>query len=450
MVAQISGSEVIEREIPTAAMFSFFDDDDDHGRGRDYDTGSFTQSDFGDTGAFEEEEPERRRFGNLRFPGRAGGRRGIDGGSRAARAPRRAGGGSFTSQQQVQRIGGVVLALVVISIVAIFWIRSCQRSAEKRSYRNFVKQLDSVVAESNSVGTKLQASLGNSTAGVAGLSRSLATLAAAQKQAQTDAQKLSGPGATKDVLPQFVDAMRLRADALGGLAAAVATSTTGTGDNIAVKPTSASVAALQYQRLIAADVIYRDVVANAVTAALQAKKITGTGTSVSSSVWVRSGTGAEPKLADISGMTSLLTALSSVTTSASGTATCATLCGTRVDSTSIAANNGAAKALQVGGINTVSFNGTTPKSIVVDVAVRNSGTIPVTQVKVNVTLGTAKQTTQTIPSIAVGEVGHARFTVTTGMDVSAAQQKLLVTVAKVPGEKNLSNNVARYNVAFTL
>jgi hypothetical protein len=288
MVAQISGSEVIEREIPTAAMFSFFDDDDDHGRSREYDTGSFTQSDFGETGAFEEEPVRKsRRFGNLRLPGGSRARRaeGDGGGGGGARTARRGSSGPFTSQQQLQRILGVVLALIVISIVAILWIRSCQRNAEKRSYKNFVKQLDSVVAESNSVGTRLQSSLGNSTAGVAGLSRSLATLATAQKQAQADAQKLSGPGATSDVMPQFVDAMRLRADALSGLASAVATSTSGTGDTVSVKATSASVAALQYQRLIAADVIYRDVVANSLTATLQRKKITGAGTSVSSSAW---------------------------------------------------------------------------------------------------------------------------------------------------------------------
>jgi hypothetical protein len=165
---------------------------------------------------------------------------------------------------------------------------------------------------------------------------------------------------------------------------------------------------------------------------------------------VGSGTGAEPKLADISGMTALLTTLSSVTTNATtGTTKCATACGTRVDATTIAAGSGAAKALQVDGVNTISVNGNA-KDVVVDVAVRNSGTIPVTQVKVNVTLGTSKQTAQTIPSIAVGEIGHAKFTITTGINFSVAQQKLLITVEKVPGETNLTNNIARYNVAFTL
>ena len=435
-------------------MFSFFDDDD-RGRGRDYDTGSFTQSDFGETGAFEEEAPKRRRFGNLRMPRRGSSvRRGEGDGDASgtdppARTPRRAGGGSGPSSHQLQRIAAVLLALIAISVVAIFWIRSCQRSAEKKSYRDFVKQFDSVVAESNSVGTKLQGALGNSTAGVTGLSRSLTTLAAAQKQAQTDAQKLTGPGATRTVLPRFVDAMRLRADALTGLASAVSTSTTGTGDTVSIKPTSASVAALQYQRLIAADVIYRDIVANSVTATLQAKKITGAGTSVASSAWVRSGTGAEPKLADIAGMTSLLTTLSAVTTSPQGTTKCATACGTRVESTSISAGSASTKTLQVDGVNTVSVNGNA-KDVVVDVAVKNSGTIPVTQVKVNVTLGTAKQTAQTIPSISVGETGHAKFTISSGINFSVAQQKLLVTVAKVPGETNLTNNVARYDVAFTL
>src|SRR5262245_17353553 len=125
----------------------------------------------------EEAQPRRRP----RMPRRPGG--GSGGG--------RSGGGRTPGLQRLLVLAGVVL---LVAVIAIWQIRSCQRDQEVKSYKDYVTDSNTVAKSSTQIGTEFSAAM----IGAKSPDELLQTIEGEITKQQTavrNAAALNGPGA---------------------------------------------------------------------------------------------------------------------------------------------------------------------------------------------------------------------------------------------------------------
>src|SRR5437868_14656020 len=82
------------------------------------------------------QEEERPR---LRRPGPPGG-------------PRRPGAGSFAP---LLRLAGLILFAILVIVLLVFWVQSCNGSSKRNSYKNYMEKVSAVAQQSEADGRKL-------------------------------------------------------------------------------------------------------------------------------------------------------------------------------------------------------------------------------------------------------------------------------------------------------
>ena len=345
--------------------------------------------------------------------------------------PRRSARGP-TGVTPLLRLAGLIAFAILIIVLLVFWVQSCQGSGKKRSYERYFDRVSAVAKDSSQNGQDLVSALITPGKKAIEIETDIDGLVQRANQVVASAQKLKPPGPLRDEQLELLEALQLRVGGLRGLSEAFRANAgskdiAGAGIRLSV----------QAQRLVASDVVWDDLFRTASITELQRQGITGIAPPDSNFVqspdfgspryWV-------PILERVSGASS-----GGTSTGPHGTGLVAV------------------KALPSGQElqptpteNTVTVPGTA--DLAFEATVEDTGASQEVQVKVTLTIEqqpTPIVKTQTIDLINPGE----RKTVTfknLGTVQFVTKTMVKVDVKRVPGETNIGNNSAEYPVIFSL
>jgi hypothetical protein len=374
----------------------------------------FEDVDF-DDGPVTEEHPRRGRRG----------RRGGGGEERPPRAPRP--GGSAGPR----RLAVAIVAAIVVLIVGGYWVKACQADAQKRAYENYVTDVNSVVKQSDDIGTRLDNALLDPTATKAKLVSTVSNLARQQSEVATSTAKLHDTGRLRGLQSWLETTMLYRKQGLEGLGAALTTALS----KSPVEVTDVTQASNAYERLLASDVVYSDSFQRPASSALTKANIKGV--SLSDSQFALT-----IKMIDPSYLRQLLQRAVSNGSGSSSTGTGA-IVGTQLLKVVVLPKN----QQLIPGSHTNSFPST--PNLTYKVFVKNSGEELVTNVEVRFIEGAATNHPPQIAkirSITPGGVESVLFT--PKFPTLGIPSKITVRAVPVKGEKDPSNNEATYTVDY--
>jgi hypothetical protein len=366
----------------------------------------------------EETVTQRRRA--VRPPTRPAGR---------PRGPRRP-GGPPAGLTPLLRLVGLIAAAILIVVLLVFWVQSCQSNAKTSAYKNYLRDVGQIASASHHIGSNMNDDLTTPGIKVNDLSSKLDQLAQAEQQDVTRAQALNPPGHLRDAHQHVIEALEFRVSGLKGLADAFrSTANTKNSDR------AGTLLAQQAERLVASDVIWQDLFKAPATAILASQNITGV--QVPDSVFVQS-----PDLANSHTFAALFKNVQGASTSG----TSAGLHGTGIVDV---------KALPSGTTLSPSSDNTVvaSTSLAFQVDIKNTGDNLESKIPVTLTIqknGAPIVLTQTISVINPGEIKAVIFKGIDTTGVFGVRTQLKVNVQPVPQEHSITNNSAQYPVIFSL
>ena len=366
------------------------------------------------------EATQRRRLPRLEMPG------GRGGGERPPRPPMR----TPTGLVPLARLVGLIAIAIVVVVGLVFWVGSCQGKSKHDEYQSYASKVKTIAGADEKVGADFAKTLVASVK-QSDLETKLQQYAQQEQQSYAQAQQIRAPGPLRVFHQNLLDSIELRVKGLAGLGEILARA----GATKDQTGTTTKLTA-QAELLTASDIVWEQLYRVPATAQLQTQGVKGV--VIPSSQFVTN--------------TDLVSAraFGIVMQHLGGASTGGTPSGKHGDGlisvrvTPQGADLSASSAATVKVSADLSFVAT----------VENSGDFQETAVPVTLTIsaGSAPITKKrTIPLITAGQ----RQTVTfTGFDLPnsafGARATVTVTVGKVPGEVNLSNNKGTYTVFFTL
>ncbi|MHB8643223.1 MAG: hypothetical protein ACYDA3_10100 [Gaiellaceae bacterium] len=367
----------------------------------------------------EETVTQRRRA--VRPPTRPAGR---------PRGPRRP-AGPPAGLTPLLRLVGLVAAAILLVVLLVFWVQSCQSNAKANAYKGYLRDVGQIAAASHRIGSNMNDDLTTPGIKVADLASKLDQLALAEQQDVTRANGLNPPGHLRDANQHLIEALEFRVSGLKGLADAFrSTANTKNSDR------AGTLLAQQAERLVASDVIWQDLFKAPATAILASQNITGV--AVPDSVFVQS-----PDLANSHTFAALFKNVQGASTT-TGTAT--GLHGTGIVDVKALPSG---KTLSPSSDNTVVAS----TSLAFQVDVKDTGGNLESKIPVTLTIqktGAPIVLTQTISVINPGETKAVIFKGIDTTGVFGVRTQLKVYVQPVPQEHNIANNSAQYPVIFSL
>lgn len=344
------------------------------------------------------------------------------------------GGTASLPALEYRRLAGLAVGILAVIIVLVLLARSCSGSSAKSSNENYVATLtQSVLKPSDAVARDFHQTLDLRSASLSQMQGRIDDELKSMRRVRATAAALKPTKQLEPYQPALLQALQLRVTGLECFSQNI---------GIAWKLQHALAAGQQlYQcmgQLLSSDYVYADFFADGANGAL--KKLGAAG--VPTSQFLRT---SDLDLVTPLGIGEALKALHPGAVKG--------LHGTQV--VSVVASP-AGTTLEPGPQNKVTGN----SQLAFVATVKNSGNFTEVGVTVKMTLkpagggGKAFTQTQTIPRIAKGATQSVSFK---NLFESAQNQPnysapytLTITSEKVPGEHNLSNNVAKYTVFFTL
>jgi hypothetical protein len=345
--------------------------------------------------------------------------------------PRRPAGGPGLTPT-LRLVGLIVFAIVVI-VLLVFWVQSCQGSGKKKSYSNYMEQATVITRDSDAIGAKLGKALVTPGIKPNALAATIDGLATQQQQGLTEAEQLKAPGPLREENQSFQDTLGFRVNGLRGLADTFRRTA---GSNKVA--TSSTLLASQAQRLITSDVVYRDLFRVPSVTELRAQGITGV--PVPSSQFVVDA----PNFGSPDYWTPVVNRLQGAATGGTTTPTTG-FHGTGLVKTVALPSN---KELSTTVENTV----TAGTDLGFAVTVKDTGDSQEVGVKVTLTIQQVSPdvvATKTIDSINPGEEKTVTFNNLGKVDF-VKPITIKVDIAPVPGEANRDNNSAEYRAILSL
>ncbi|HEY6054333.1 MAG TPA: hypothetical protein VIU86_10405 [Gaiellaceae bacterium] len=320
------------------------------------------------------------------------------------------------------RLVGLIAFAILIVVLLVFWVQSCQSSAKKNSYRHYMENVSQVAGSSKSVGGDLANALTTPGEKKADLVTTLGSLAQREQQDVAKAQGLHPPGPLREEHAAVVQALQFRVSGLQGLAATLRGS----------KPDAATLGE-QSQRFIASDVIWSDLFQDPAKAELPKQGITGV--AVPDSVFL-----SDPTLVTSDTWTKILERLAGASTGGKAGG----LHGTALEYVKAVPSG---TALSSSSLNTI----TETTDLGFQVGVRDTGNAQEVGIDVTLTIEQSPPVvkTQRIQVIDPNEVKNVVFK-NLGQLTFAQKVTLKVDVAPVPNEANAKNNSASYQVIFSV
>jgi hypothetical protein len=385
-----------------------------------------------------EEAPPRRR---PRMPRRPGGDDGTGGT-----------GGRTPGLQRLALLAGVV---ILVAVIAIWQIRSCQRDAEVTAHKDFVADANTVAKSSASIGKEFSDAFIQQGQQPERLLSTVQSEITKQQQAVQNAQRLSGPGGLGDLEPYYVNSMQYRESGLRGVHEALtqAFSNQNKQDG-SVDDEEAQAVAATLSRLIASDVVYEDSYRVPARRVLADKNIEGVNVDASQFLDAKVTELASPArmkvvLDDILGGGTSTGTEAPATDGGTGTTTEPTAGngrhGLSLISTSIVSGNSPAVELSTQELNEADAT----NEMVLRVVVENSGDFPESDLTVTALIDD-KEKTASLVGLDKGEQGTVDIPFSQeDIDVSL-ETTITVTAEEVPEEFNKENNQQKYRVQFKL
>jgi hypothetical protein len=334
------------------------------------------------------------------------------------------------------RLVGLIAFAILIVVLLVFWVQSCQGNAKKNAYKSYIADVGEIARSSATVGGDLTDALTTSGTKVAELQTTLTGLAQREQQDVDAAEALDPPGALRDEHQALIRALQFRVSGLQGLATTLRRSAT--AKNTAA---TADVLAAQSQRFVASDVIWDDLFKASAAAELKRQGISGNPPES------RFLTDAE--LATSGAWNPILSRLRGAST---GGTTTGGLHGSLLESVKALSGGQTVeqgKTLSKSGENTV----VATTDLGFAVAVKDSGDSQEVGIDVTLTIqkpGKPIVKTQRIQVIDPGETKTLLFRDFDLTGLFAVKTTVKVDVAPVPGEQTTSNNSASYSVIFSL
>jgi hypothetical protein len=357
-------------------------------------------------------------------------RRPLGGGPREPGGPRRPirPAAGFTP---LARLVALVAFAILIVVLLVFWVQSCQEDKKRDSYRSYLESVAAVARDSERVGRELNDVLTTPGIKPADLDKQLSGLVQQQRISANGVRDLDPPGPLRPANANLAEALQFRVNGLEGLAAEFR-NTRGSKDAAA----AGALLATQAQRLVASDVIWDDLFKTPTIAQLRQEDVSGI--EVPDSNFVQT-----PDLASTRSMVPIWQRING--TPATGGASGAGLHGTNIVSVKVQPSG---QTLSASAENTIVAS----TDLAFVVAVQDSGDNQ--EVKIEVTLTIQQSPTpvtkkQTIDLINPGETKTVVFRDFPSIDFGELRT-LRIDVDPVPGEKNTSNNSAEYKVIFSV
>jgi hypothetical protein len=328
------------------------------------------------------------------------------------------------------RLAGLIAFAILIIVLLVFWVKSCQSSGKKATYRHYFEKIAVIAGDSQQIGRQLNEALTTPGKKASDLDPALTGLAQQEQQDVDNAQKISPPSALRDEHAAAIQALQFRVSGLKGLADTFRKTASS-------KNTSATGLLLsqQAQRLVASDVIWSDLVKAPSVAELNRQGVGGV--AVPDSNFVTS--------SDFGSPSYWVPVVQRLGGASTGGNSSGVLHGTGLVSVAALPSG---KALDPNAENTV----TATTDLGFAVTVEDTGDAQ--EVGVVVTLTIQQQPT---PIVKTGKIdlinpGEQKKVIfhNLGQVQFATRTTVKVDVKPVPGEKRLDNNSASYKVIFSL
>jgi hypothetical protein len=362
--------------------------------------------------------------------GGGGGRSGGRGGSGSRRRPP----SGPNHQSIVARRAVAAVAVVVVIVLIAVGVSSCQSSAHKSALQDYANSVNTLITKSSSTGKALFRTLAG------GLNKTAASdqINNERQQAQQQydqAKALSVPSDARTANARLLLAMQQRLDGITDIAAQIQPALSSSVTQEAVNTIAGEMA-----RFYSSDVLYKDYVAPPLVSALHANHIAvggADGIAISDRQFLPSLDWLQP---------SFVASELNVSLPSSG-------------GSSGSGSGKPAKGLHGHSLTSVAVGGTTldasaTTSITAsptptfDISFDNGGDFNETDVTCKVTVsGQDVHGSTVVPETFAGKSATCSVPLNTSPQQGTAS--VTVTIAKVPGESNTSNNTQTYSVDFT-
>ena len=329
------------------------------------------------------------------------------------------------------RLAGLIAFAILIIVLLVFWISSCQGAGKKSAYKRYMEKIAVVAKDSEQIGRELNDALTTQGIKFSELNTKLSGLAQREQQDVAAARALSPPGPIRLQHQEAIESLEFRVSGLRGLADAF--------NQASRSPKNVTGNALllagQAERLVAGDVVWDDLFKDPAIEELRRQGVTGVAVPDSNFI-------PNPDYASSRFWQAILQRLQGAATTGG---TSGGLHGTGLISTKALPGN---QELSSSTENTV----TATTDLRFAVTVEDTGDSQEVQVKVTLTIQQTPSPivqTKTIDLINPGEQKTVIFS-NLGQVQFATRTTVKVDVQPVPNEKNTSNNSAQYPVIFSL
>ena len=336
-----------------------------------------------------------------------------------------------TGMTPLLRLAGLIAFAILIVVLFVFWVQSCQGASKKSKYRGYMDKVAVVAKESEQIGRELNDALTTPGIKLADLDTKLAGLAQQQEQGVARSRELTPPGPLRFQQRDLVEALELRVSGLRGLDDALRTAARSSKDVTG----NALIVAAQAQRLVAGDVVWDDLFKDPSISVLREEGVTGV--AVPDSNFVSSPDFSAPRFWE-----AILGRLFNQTSTGGSTGG---LHGTGLVSVKALPAN---LELSQEQENTV----TATTDLGFAVTIEDTGDSQEVQIKITLTIQQSPSPivqTKTIDLINPQEQKTVVFR-NLGQVQFATKTTVKVDVQPVPDETNTSNNSASYPVIFSL
>jgi hypothetical protein len=348
------------------------------------------------------------------------------------RPPRRSPGGRPPlAVTPLLRLAGLIAFAILIVVLFVFWISSCQGAGKKSSYKHYMEKMAVIAKNSEQHGRELNDALTTPGTKFADLSTRIASIGQGEQQDVVAARAMGPPGPLRLQHQAAIEALEFRVSGLRGLAQAF-TAAARAPKNVTG---NALLLAGQAERLVSGDVVWDDLFKDPAIEELRRQGVTGVAVPDSSVV-------PNPDYASTRFWENILQRLQGSTTT--GT-TSGGLHGTGLVSVKAQPGN---QELSASTENTV----TATTDLGFAVTIEDTGDSQEVQVKVTLTIQqspTPIVQTKTIDLINPGEQKTALFH-NLGQVQFATRTTVKVDIQPVPQEAKTANNSASYPVIFSL
>ena len=329
------------------------------------------------------------------------------------------------------RLAGLIAFAILIIVLLVFWISSCQGAGKKSAYKRYMEKIAVVAKDSEQIGRELNDALTTQGIKFPELNTKLSGLAQREQQDVAAARALSPPGPIRLQHQEAIESLEFRVSGLRGLADAF--------NQASRSPKNVTGNALllagQAERLVSGDVVWDDLFKDPAIEELRRQGVTGVAVPDSNFV-------PNPDYASSRFWQAILQRLQGAATTGG---TSGGLHGTGLISTKALPGN---QELSSSTENTV----TATTDLRFAVTVEDTGDSQEVQVKVTLTIQQTPSPivqTKTIDLINPGEQKTVIFS-NLGQVQFATRTTVKVDVQPVPNEKNTTNNSAQYPVIFSL